>query len=103
MKLKTKYKRIYFKNISAKYPKRVTKTYLCYNYIKDPARLFGQLLGVVKWYPQLNQYCFFIGAARIRTLLILSSMSSADISHFCNQLKEQRKQERKASDERKKR
>lgn len=87
MELKTKYKRIYFNDVSARFPKRKTKTYYCHTQT-------GVNLGTVKWYSQWRQYCFFPLFDQW-AILIFSGGCSIDIGTFCSQLNEQRKQERK--------
>ncbi len=80
MSLKTKYKHIYFRDMSHYYPRRKTLTYLCINKSEI-------VLGRVAWRSGWRRYAFT--PCRVEKL-IFSAGCLDDISHFIKQLMEVR-------------
>lgn len=81
--MKTRYKHIHFKDVSALFVKRTTKTFDCYS------NSFNEL-GVVKWHSLQGQYCFFtMISSEERTIFAESYL--LDIVDFIKQLNDERK------------
>lgn len=69
--MKTKFKHIYFENISEEYPKRKTQVWVCRNNSEDT------FLGNIKWYSPWRQYCFYV-----TDNIILAKSCLTDIAYF---------------------
>lgn len=78
-KMKTKYKHIWFENVSNAYPKRKTQTWVCWNNS-------GQILGDVEWNCRWRQYWFISDERMGYSISCLN-----DIAHFVEQLMEERR------------
>ena len=78
--MKTKYKYIYFENKSSIYRKRKTQIWWCRN---NRSR---SVLGIVKWYSQWRQYCFFPDPHTV-----FNTICCEDIINFIKQLNSEHK------------
>lgn len=83
--MKTKYKHIYFEDISVAYPKRKTSTYVCKNHLEI-------VLGWISWASSWRQYTF---TPRRTEELIFAASCLDDISHFIKQLMNKRAVDKK--------
>ncbi len=78
--MNTKYKHIYFRDMSQYYPKRKTSTWLCINHSEVK-------LGTVQWNSGWRQYIFIPDQT---SELMFSASCLDDIGHFIKQLMSQR-------------
>lgn len=79
--MKTKYKHIYFREVSHLYRKdRKTKVWDCLNIQSDT------LLAIIKWYPSWRQYCFFVEEGTV-----FSRGCLEDVLDFLKQIRGTRK------------